>query len=75
MMGHGTPLVHVSAACRQKPWISTANRMHDIQHADRVGLQVESKIDHSQVMQHVTNFRDRFTHTTLKTVESWPESS
>ena len=57
-----------------KVLISTANRMHDIQHADRVGLQVESKIDRSQVMQHVQKLRDRFTHSTLKTVESWPES-
>ncbi|KMR55966.1 hypothetical protein EY06_15390, partial [Staphylococcus aureus] len=40
----------------------------------RVGLQVESKIDCSQVMQHVQKLRDRFTHSTLKTVESWPES-
>ena len=57
-----------------KVLISTANRMHNIQHADRVGLQVESKIDRSQVMQHVQKLRDRFTHSTLKTVESWPAS-
>ena len=54
-----------------KVLISTANRMHDIQHADEVGLTVQSDIDTSQVMQHVRNLRDRFTNTTLRDVNGW----
>ncbi|WP_089605623.1 dihydrolipoyl dehydrogenase [Acinetobacter piscicola] len=54
-----------------KVLISTANRMHDIQHADEVGLTVQSDIDRSQVMQHVRKLRDRFTRATLKDVDSW----
>lgn len=53
--------------------ISTANRMYDIQHSENVGLKVSSKIDTSQVMQHVQTLRDRFTTSTLKDVESWPD--
>ena len=52
--------------------ISTANRLYDIQHSDEVSLFVESKIDTSKVMSHVQNLRDRFTHATLKDVDSWP---
>ena len=55
-----------------KVLISTANRMHDIQHAERVGLQVEAQIDRSQVMLHLRQLRDRFSRSTLKTVDSWP---
>ncbi|MEG1476082.1 MAG: dihydrolipoyl dehydrogenase [Longicatena sp.] len=54
-----------------KVLISTANRMHNIQHADEVGLTVQSDIDTSQVMQHVRKLRDRFTRATLKDVDSW----
>lgn len=54
-----------------KVLISTANRMHDIQHADEVGLTVQSEIDTSNVMQHVRKLRDRFTRATLKDVDSW----
>ncbi|MEG0487587.1 MAG: dihydrolipoyl dehydrogenase [Acinetobacter sp.] len=54
-----------------KVLISTANRMHDIQYADEVGLTVQSNIDTSQVMQHVRNLRDRFTNATLRDVNSW----
>ena len=36
-----------------KVLISTANRMYDIQHAEEVALNVESKIDTSNVMLHV----------------------
>lgn len=55
-----------------KVLISSANRMYDIQHADRVGLHVSAQIDRSQVMSHVRNLRDHFTQSTLKTVQSWP---
>ena len=54
-----------------KVLISTANRMHDIQHADEVGLTVQSDIDISQAMQHVRNLRDRFTNATLRDVSGW----
>ncbi|WP_010116066.1 dihydrolipoyl dehydrogenase [Acinetobacter sp. P8-3-8] len=54
-----------------KVLISTANRMHDILHADEVGLTVQSEIDTSNVMQHVRKLRDRFTRATLKDVDSW----
>lgn len=54
-----------------KVLISTANRMHDIQYADEVGLTVQSDIDTSQVMQHVRNLRDRFTNATLQDVSGW----
>ena len=54
-----------------KVLISTANRMHDIQHADEVGVTVQSDIDISQVMQHVRNLRDRFTNATLRDVSGW----
>ena len=71
-MGHH--FVHVSAACRQSANF-TANRMHNIQHADRAGLQVEPKQTRSQagVQRRTKTPRDRFTIATLKTVESWPE--
>ena len=51
--------------------ISVANRMYDIQHADDLALITQSKIDTSTVMQHVRKLRDRFTHATLKDVNSW----
>lgn len=54
-----------------KVLISTANRMHDILHADEVALNVKAEIDRSQVMQHVQRLRDRFTAATLRDVESW----
>ena len=54
-----------------KVLISTANRMHDIQNAQEVALNVRSEINTSQVMQHVKALRDRFTHATLKDVEHW----
>lgn len=57
-----------------KVLISTANRMHDIQHAQDVALQVNTEIDTSQVMQHVRNLRDRFTRATLRDVDSWDHS-
>ncbi|MDV2440957.1 dihydrolipoyl dehydrogenase [Acinetobacter gerneri] len=54
-----------------KVLISTANRMHDILHADEVALNVKADIDRSQVMQHLRRLRDRFTAATLRDVESW----
>ncbi len=55
-----------------KVLIAAANRMHDIQTSDKVGLSVAPEIDTSQVMQHVRILRDHFTHATLKDVNSWP---
>ena len=55
-----------------KVLISTANRMHDIQHSETLGLAVEAKINTDQVMTHVRHLRDRFTRATLKDVEAWP---
>ncbi|AYO53185.1 dihydrolipoyl dehydrogenase [Acinetobacter wuhouensis] len=54
-----------------KVLISTANRMHDIQNAQEVALNVKSEIDTSQVMEHVQTLRNRFTRATLKDVENW----
>ncbi|AXY57831.1 dihydrolipoyl dehydrogenase [Acinetobacter chinensis] len=54
-----------------KVLISTANRMHDIEHADEVALKVTSQIDTRDVMPHVRKLRDRFTAATLKDVNSW----
>lgn len=55
-----------------KVLISTANRMHDIQHAKEVALHVDANIDTSQVIQHVRSLRDRFTAATLRDVDQWP---
>jgi len=55
-----------------KVLIAAANRMHDIQTAEKLGLSVIPEIDTSQVMQHVRILRDHFTHATLKDVNSWP---
>lgn len=55
-----------------KVLISTANRMHDIQNAQEVGLSASVAIDTDQVMQHIRALRDRFTKATLKDVEQWP---
>lgn len=54
-----------------KVLISAANRMHDIQTAEKVGLSITSKIDTSQIMQHVRMLRDHFTNAILKDVNSW----
>lgn len=56
-----------------KVLISSANRMHDIQHAEALGLSVESQINTSAIMQHVRHLRDRFTQATLDDVNKWPE--
>lgn len=57
-----------------KVLISTANRMHDIQHADEVSLSIQAQIDTTHVMQHVRKLRDRFTNATLRDVNSWESS-
>ncbi|TXJ06567.1 MAG: dihydrolipoyl dehydrogenase [Acinetobacter sp.] len=54
-----------------KVLISTANRLHDAQTAQHVGLQLNVTVDNSNVMQHVRSLRDRFTAATLKDVKSW----
>lgn len=56
-----------------KVLISSANRVFDIQHLNAVGLKISSKIDTSKVLEHVRKLRDRFTHATLKDVDSWDE--
>lgn len=55
-----------------KVLISSANRMHDLQHAEQVALSVQNQIDTSQVMQHVRKLRDGFTAATIKDVDRWP---
>jgi dihydrolipoamide dehydrogenase len=54
-----------------KVLISAANRMHDIQNAKLVGLNIKAEINTSQVMHHVQTIRDHFTNATLKDVNSW----
>lgn len=55
-----------------KVLISTANRMYDIQNAQKVGLNASVDINTDQVMEHVRTLRDRFTKVTLNDVEQWP---
>lgn len=55
-----------------KVLISTANRMHDIQHSEMLGLDVHASINTDQVMPHVRSLRDRFTQATLKDLDAWP---
>ena len=57
-----------------KVLISSANRMHDIQHAAEVALKIEANINTINVMPHVRELRDRFTAATLKDVNSWEAS-
>ncbi|WP_291338774.1 dihydrolipoyl dehydrogenase [Acinetobacter sp. UBA801] len=57
-----------------KVLISSANRMHDIQHAQEVALNVDTKIDTSKIMSHVRKLRDRFTAATQKDVDRWETS-
>lgn len=51
--------------------ISTANRMHEIQQTEQLGLKVDARIDTSGVMPYLRQLRDRFTSATLKDVASW----
>ena len=55
-----------------KVLISSANRAHEMQNLDGLGIRAKVEIDTSQVMQHVQQLRDRFTRATLKDVDSWP---
>ena len=57
-----------------KVLISSANRMHDIHHADEVGLEAKSKINTAHVMPHVRRLRDQFVKATLMDVKSWNEA-
>ncbi|WP_419225075.1 dihydrolipoyl dehydrogenase [Acinetobacter sp. A2] len=57
-----------------KVLISSANRMHDIQHAQEVALTINAKIDTSQIMSHVRQLRYRFTAATQKDVDHWEAS-
>lgn len=58
----------------RKVLISSANRMHDIQHAQVVALTLNTKIGTSQIMAHVRQIRDRFTRATQKDVDRWEAS-
>lgn len=51
--------------------VSTANRLHDAHHADRVGLNLQIEADTSRVMTHVQALRDRFTRSVIRDVDSW----
>lgn len=55
-----------------KVLISTANRMHDIQNAQEVGLSASADISTDQVMEHVRTLRDRFTKATVKMSNNGP---
>jgi len=54
--------------------ISSANRMHDIQTAEELGLKHNAVIDPSDVMQRVHVLRERFIRATLKGVDQWDSS-
>ena len=55
-----------------KVLIASANRMHDIQHANELALTINVEIDTKNVMQHVRALRDHFTAATQKDVDQWP---
>lgn len=54
--------------------IATANRMHDIKHAEELSLDVNASINTTHVMQHVQELRNRFTRATLRDVDHWEKS-
>ncbi|MGO1159477.1 dihydrolipoyl dehydrogenase [Acinetobacter lwoffii] len=54
--------------------ISSANRMHDIQSAEKLALKHNAVIDTSDVMQRVHVLRERFIRATLKDVDQWESS-
>lgn len=56
-----------------KVLISAANRAYDAQHLQDVGLSANVNINTDKIMQHVRSLRDRFTASTLKQVDAWPE--
>lgn len=57
-----------------KVLISSANRLHDLYHAQEVALKVKAQTDTTQVMNHVRELRDRFSQSMLKEVEAWESS-
>lgn len=57
-----------------KVLISSANRLHDVYHAQEVALKVKVQTDTTQVMNHVRELRDRFTKSMIKDVNSWNKS-
>jgi dihydrolipoamide dehydrogenase len=54
-----------------KVLIASANRMHNILHANTLGLTTDTQIDTSNVMNRVRLLRDRFTEATQKDVDRW----
>lgn len=54
-----------------KVLISCANQLHAAQHLDQVAIQATITAQTDQVMPHVRQLRDRFTHATLRDVDSW----
>src|SRR5690606_39526853 len=54
--------------------ISSANRMYDIQSAEKLALKHNAVIDTSDVMQRVHVLRERFIRATLKGVDQWDSS-
>ena len=59
-----------------KVLISSAQRALDINETGRIGLSLDTDLNHSlntdHVMPHVRKLRDRFTNATLKDVNQWP---
>lgn len=55
-----------------KVLIASANRMHDIQHAAELALNINTEIKTTQVMQRVRTLRDAFTSATQQDVDRWP---
>lgn len=53
--------------------ISSANRLHDAQTLENVGLQANLKVDTSNVMSRVRKYRDHFTSAVLEDVNSWKD--
>jgi len=54
-----------------KVLIASANRMHNILHANELGLDIQVQIDTSNVMSRVRALRDHFTTATQKDVDQW----
>ncbi|MCF9047314.1 dihydrolipoyl dehydrogenase [Acinetobacter nectaris] len=54
--------------------ISSANQLHDAKTLDKVGIQSSIYIDTSKVMQRVRKYRDQFTASVMKDVNSWEKS-
>nr|WP_312695722.1 FAD-dependent oxidoreductase [Leuconostoc pseudomesenteroides] len=54
-----------------KVLIASANRMHLIQHAHDLALNIDSEVSPNNVMSRVRELRDFFTQATLKEVNQW----